>query len=39
MKKVLDEKTLSVNHPDLFEKYLRQSDSTKAIINQPMVGY
>ncbi len=39
IKKVLDEKTLSTDHPDLFARYLRQTESTQAVVIQPMVGY
>jgi len=39
IKKVLDEKALSVDHPELFDKYLLQTDSTQAIVIQPMIGY
>ena len=39
IKKVLDEKALSNDHPELFEKYLRQTESTQAVVIQPMVSY
>lgn len=39
LKRVLDEKALSSDHSVLFSKYLRQSDSTKAVIVEPRVGY
>jgi len=39
IKKVLDEKALSNDHPELFEKYLRQTESTQAVVVQPMVSY
>ena len=39
LKTVFDEKALSIDHPDLFDKYLRQLESTQAIVIQPMVGY
>ena len=39
IKRVLDEKMLSTDHPELFAKYLRQTESTQAIVIQPMIGY
>lgn len=39
IKRVLDEKALSEDHPDLFDNYLRQSESTQAVIIEPRVGY
>jgi hypothetical protein len=39
IKKVLDEKALSNDYPELFEKYLRQTESTQAVVIQPMVSY
>ena len=38
-KKVLDEKKLSEDHPDIFAKFLRESETTQAIVVQPMIGY
>lgn len=39
IKQVLDEKALFANEPELFEKYLRQTESTQAVVIQPMIGY
>ena len=38
-KKVLDEKKLSEDHPDIFAKFLKESETTQAIVIQPMIGY